>query len=460
MSVKRYVAEDMRQALKQIREELGPDAIILSNKRVDGGVEILTTLDAELVQQPMPQAPVEEMPTYTAQGRMQTLDEDPVVDLRSVSPQPAEKQERPPLGSNTAHSEVDATFEHMMRQYRQPVAEKKEDELLAAMRSEIENLRLLLKGQMEQASDERWGMKNPLQAAVAERFEAQGVNRQMARQFASEADLFNTIEDAWQDALQGLARAIPVLDSQRLERQGVIALLGATGVGKTTTIAKLAIRYALKHGRDQLALVTTDSYRLAAYEQLRTLGRILDVPVRLIDENNSLDDVLQSLRHKSMVLIDTAGFHPGDAERVKQLQVLENSSAPIEKLLVLPSTCQSRVLHGVYELMEHIRLDGCVLSKVDEASSLGEVLSLVVEKQLPVAYITDGQKIPDDIRRARAEELVKRLGGEASRLDEKGSSTARLQENSRRLVTVMPVRKRAPLRKRKVPAPVFGAQHA
>ena len=324
--------------------------------------------------------------------------------------------------------------------------------LLTAMRSEIENLRLLLKDQMDHASNERWQMKNPLQAAVAQRFEAQGLSSQVARQFASEADMFSTVEDAWEDALQGLAKAVPVLDNKLIERKGVVALLGATGVGKTTTIAKLAIRYALKHGRDQLALVTTDSYRLAAYEQLRTLGRILDVPVRLVDEKNDLNKVLYSLRHKSMVLIDTAGFHPGDTERLEQLQLLEQSKVSIQKLLVLPSTTQGRVLHSIYDLMGHIHLDGCVLSKVDEATSLGEVLSLVVEKQLPVAYITDGQKIPDDIKKARPEELIERLSGTYKSSDSLKTNKARL--------SVTPVRKRAPVNKRKEPVPVFTAQHA
>lgn len=457
MSVKRYVAEDMRQALKQIREELGPDAIILSNRRIEGGVEILTSLDANVDFESAEQAPgtgahdVGE--TYTSQGRVRSLNEDPVVEL-SINKNGVEqgKQQTAAPTSNSGQAQVDATFEHLMKQYRQPVPSHNDDQLLTAMRSEIENLRLLLKDQMDHVKDERWQMKNPLQAAVAQRFEAQGLSTPVARQFASEADLFNTVDDAWQDALLGLATALPVLDKKLLERKGIVALLGATGVGKTTTIAKLAIRYALKHGRDALALVTTDSYRLAAYEQLRTLGRILDVPVRLVDENNNLNEVLHSLRHKSMVLIDTAGFHPGDAERVQQLQLLEQAKAPIQKLLVLPSTSQSKVLRAVYDLMDHIRLDGCVLSKVDEATSLGEVLSLVVEKQLPVAYITDGQKIPDDIRKARPEELIERLSGTyKSPLSLKKSNAT---------PTVTPVRPRAPINKRKQSVPVFTAQHA
>jgi len=200
-----------------------------------------------------------------------------------------------------------------------------------------------------------------------------------------------------------------VLEKSPVSQRGVIALLGASGVGKTTTIAKLAVRYALKFGPDQLALVTTDSYRLAAYEELRTLGRILDVPIRQVDEHNSLDDVLASLKHKSMILIDTAGFHPGDEERMHQLKMLENSDLAIKKLLVLPSTSQSKVLKSVYELMATVNLDGCVLTKVDETNSLGEVLSLVVENKLPVAYITNGQKIPNDIGKARPEKLVQGL---------------------------------------------------
>ena len=204
-------------------------------------------------------------------------------------------------------------------------------------------------------------------------------------------------------------KQIPIVDNNQFNR-GVVALLGPTGAGKTTTIAKLAVRFALRHGRDELALVTTDRYRLAAYEQLKALGRIIDVPVRLVEENTNLNKVLRSLRDKSLVLIDTAGFQQADDERRQQLEALESANVNIKKLLVLPCTNQDSTLpQAAYDLLAKSRIDACILSKTDETMSFGEVISLVVEKALPVAYITNGQSIPDDLQTAHAESLIRLL---------------------------------------------------
>jgi len=457
MGIKRYVAEDMRQALKQIRDELGPDAVILSNRRVNGGVEIITSVDMPEETTLTPPAAdqladdrVELTSVYNARGGVEreltgdadgqaAAGEQPVVSeiVEQDKKQPAEKQSRRAFGqrrvmdnqfrradsgSVSGQSQIDDTFANMMAQSRESQQNAAMDnELLSAMRSEIDSLRLLLKDQMEHNSDERWAMKNPLEAAAVQRLVGQGISSTLARKLAQQQSYADTIEEAWQGCLRDLAADIPVLEKSPVGRRGVIALLGATGAGKTTTIAKLAVRYALKFGPDQLALVTTDSYRLAAYEELRTLGRIVDVPVRQVDEYNSLDEVLASLKHKSMVLIDTAGFHAGDKERMKQLEMLENSKVDIKKLLVLPSTSQSNVLKSMYELMATVSLQGCVLTKIDETNSLGEVLSLVVENTLPVAYITNGQKIPDDIGKARPDKLVQGLAGQSSQTSKTGA---------------------------------------
>lgn len=437
MNVKRYVAEDMRQALKQIRDELGPDAVILSNRRVEGGVEIIASVDSDAV---TPQSASFEDKLADDKLELSSLAgaaghfEPPKATVETQKPaaEATPQQDDTPLGqrraavrqrrlieeqfgagsSASAEAQIDDTFENLLNQSRQSQASdgQSDNRLLNALRSEIDSLRLLLKDQMEHNSDERWAMKNPLEAAVVQRLVGQGIGSTLARKLARHQDPTNTIEEAWQGSLRDLASSIPVMDKSPVGQHGVIALLGASGVGKTTTIAKLAVRYALKYGPDQLALVTTDSYRLAAYEELRTLGRILDVPIRQVDEHNSLNDVLASLKHKSMILIDTAGFHPGDKQRMQQLKMLENADVAIKKLLVLPSTSQSKVLKSVYELMATVNLDGCVLTKVDETNSLGEVLSLVVENRLPVAYITNGQKIPNDIEKARPEKLVQGLG--------------------------------------------------
>lgn len=382
MGVKRYMAEDMRQALKMIRDELGPDAVILSNRRVPGGVEILTTLD------------------YDSSISTQASDlnrTENTVDMETVPATMADTDADAPGAS---------AFEQLLNQFQKPAAKSSADEdLMAAMRSEIENLRLLLKDQMSHMNQENWRSRNPIEAAVLKRFDGHRINDRVAQPIARQVSFHSTIEEGWQAALDLLQRQIPIVEADQWQ-QGVVALIGPTGAGKTTTIAKLAVRYALRYGRDNLALVTTDRYRLAAYEQLKALGRIIDVPVRLVDEQTSLDKVLRSLRHKSMVLIDTAGFNTCDQDRRQQLDELRKARADIKTLLVLPCTSQAQVLRAAYSMVDRSQLTGCILSKVDEVAGFGEVLSLAVEKALPVAYITNGQAIPDDIELATAEALI------------------------------------------------------
>lgn len=391
MGVKRYVADDMRQALKMIRDELGPDAVILSNRRVPGGVEILTTLayDDSLLSQ-APDLKPSNQPNDTEQTQAATAD----------------------AGANEPPA---SAFEQLLNQYQQPATKNAADEeLMAAMRSEIESLRLLLKDQMSHMNQENWCARNPIEAAVLKRFDGYRINDKVARSIARQVSVHLTIEEGWQAALDLLEQQIPIVAADQWQ-EGVVALLGPTGAGKTTTIAKLAVRYALRYGRENLALVTTDRYRLAAYEQLKALGRIIDVPVRLVDEQTSLDKVLRSLRHKSMVLIDTAGFHTCDRERRQQLDELRNARADIKTLLVLPCTSHDEVLRAAYGIVERSQLTGCILSKADEVAGFGEVLSLAVEKALPVAYITNGQAIPDDIESATAEALIGAMRGESGK---------------------------------------------
>lgn len=198
---------------------------------------------------------------------------------------------------------------------------------------------------------------------------------------------------------------MPVAGTDLAARGGIFALLGPTGVGKTTTIGKLATRFVLEHGQEAVALVTTDSFRVAAHEQLRTFGRILGVTVRLVDEGHSLRQILESLRHKSLVLIDTAGLHAKDPSLQFQLQTLRNCPE-VQNLLVMACTSQASVLANACSTYSPAGLSGCILSKLDEAGMMGEALALVIENALPVVYETHGQNIPDDIKVAQAHNLV------------------------------------------------------
>jgi flagellar biosynthesis protein FlhF len=192
-----------------------------------------------------------------------------------------------------------------------------------------------------------------------------------------------------------------------LSQGGAIALLGPTGVGKTTTIAKLAAQFAMKYGADQVALVTTDTYRIGAHEQLATYGKIMGCSVRVAKDADELSEILYQFREKRLVLIDTAGMGQRDIRLSEQLDTLmRNSRVNIQSYLVVSSTAQRRVVEEAMEHFKRIPLSGCILTKVDESIGLAELLSVTMQHALPISYITTGQRVPEDIEIASIENLI------------------------------------------------------
>jgi flagellar biosynthesis protein FlhF len=205
-----------------------------------------------------------------------------------------------------------------------------------------------------------------------------------------------------------LSSQIPVMSDNLQLEGGIFALVGPTGSGKTTCIGKLAARYVMKYGADEVALISTDTYRVAAHEQLRAFGRILDVPVKILPEGGDLSAMLRQLRRKSLILIDTAGLSLGGSEQCSQLDALAAVADQVTTLLTVSATSQAKAMQTAYSQYIQAELDGCLITKLDEAVSLGEAMSFTVEKRLPVAYISDGQRIPDDIYPVDVDDLVER----------------------------------------------------
>ncbi|MBL8304898.1 MAG: AAA family ATPase, partial [Ideonella sp.] len=190
------------------------------------------------------------------------------------------------------------------------------------------------------------------------------------------------------------------------DQGGVYALVGATGVGKTTTTAKIAAAFATKHGAANLGLITLDAYRVAAHEQLRAYGRILGEPVHTAHDRASLDDLLELLSGKKMVLIDTAGMAQRDSRTQELLEMLSHRS--INKLLVVNAAAQGETIEDVLVSYRATQAKGIVLSKIDEAVKLGPALDAVIRHRLTVLAVANGQRVPEDWHRLSAHALVQR----------------------------------------------------
>ncbi|XQW85854.1 flagellar biosynthesis protein FlhF [Thalassotalea piscium] len=453
MKIKRFVAKDMRTALIEIKEELGVDAVIMSNKKIPEGVELMAAVDYN-------QKPAS--PTET-----QTTDEDIPNDVVSIRSQPVQAStanqhnqgNKPPVDSlsallnrsvqkpaasvNETMSKADSdielqlkSFTDRLEQNAQQTPEQDADVAKEAnvpasvspqnydnasvnqapqavnheierMREEMHSIRQLLEHQVSGLMWQDMAQKDPGKAVLVNRLMQMGITEDLADQVASYIPSSVNEDQAWHHAKQLLSQQLNTTSNDIIHKAGVVALIGPTGVGKTTTIAKLAARFAQIHGADQVVLISTDSYRIAGFEQLSTYGRIIGCQVKMAKDSQSLDLLLQQYAKKKLILIDTAGMGQRDMRLAEHLATLvTNSRVKIRNYLVLAANAQQRVMQENVQRFKKIPLAGCIFTKLDESLSVGEVISTAIQNKLPIGYLTDGQRVPEDIKVANAEKLV------------------------------------------------------
>lgn len=401
MKIKRLCAANIRDAMRKVREELGSDAVILSNERTSAGFEIVAAVDYDekLLQGMQQTVATEAAAQRRTLARDSALPEDDKPDLREIL-----REVDPPTSAATVAVAVGETAEAASSGKARVVWSQ--DPLLVEMRHEIRIMHTLLE---QQLSGLAWGelaRRQPYRAELLRHLMDFGFGPDLCLRLADAATKEQNAELAWRLALETLGRGLSVTQDDILTQGGIAALIGPTGVGKTTTVAKLAARYNLRHGPGRVALITTDSYRIGAFEQLCTFGMIMDTPVRLVSTAQELQDAITSFAEKSLVLIDTAGMSQRDVRLSHQFALL-NHTPRIRSYLVLAANAQHSVLRETVAAFAQVPLSGAILTKVDETTRLGAVLSVVHEKELPLAYISNGQRVPEDLQVARIDALIR-----------------------------------------------------
>ena len=407
MQVKRFFAADMRQAMKLVRDELGADAAIIGNRRIAGGVELTAALDytpSALA----PRVPNMELEDELRKTASRIVSAQAELSMRGDSDATTNRQLFAGLPLTAAEPLVEPTFVEPPRPAAPAPAAAIDQRVFDSMRFELNGLRELLEVQLGSLAWTQLQGSKPQQANLWRRLQRIGLSGPLSRDLLALTAEVEEPRQAWRMLLAHLARMIATPEIEPLEEGGVIAMVGPAGMGKTTTLAKLAARYVLKYGAHNIALVSMDSYRIGAQEQLKTLGRILNVPVTHVDPGQSLANALDPLLRKRVVLIDTAGLQASDPALRMQLESLAGRGIKSKNYLVLATTSQKQVLTAAYHSYKRCGLAGCILTKLDETASLGEVLSLAIGHALPVAYLTDGPRIPDDLHLPRRHQLVSR----------------------------------------------------
>lgn len=509
MTVKRFFGETARDALRKVKAALGPEAIVISNKSVPGGVEIVAmsadSLEAlqnapgaaaahDAMAAPAPATPpasiVPKLPearsaavpaapaAYAAAARAvpptPTFQADDAGDYavslspKARAPQPAQtwqpwqpSQPAPSAPSSPAprmdaprrpgnsladpvkprplpprsqepqpiptREQVSASLDEAAREIGlQGMSEGIDNgEQVRELMAEMRSIKSLLERQLAGFA---WGDMSrhaPARAQLLGEMIDAGFSGLLARRLVDEMPEEYGAAEGRKWLVSAVNRRLRTLtsDNDLIDRGGVFALVGPTGVGKTTTTAKLAARCVVRYGAEKLALLTTDGYRIGAHEQLRIYGRILGVPVHVVRDSEDLRRTLSELRGKHMVLIDTVGMSQRDRMVAEQAAMLTRAG-DIKRLLLLNATCRGDTIDDVIRSYAGEDIAGCILSKVDETAALAPALDAVVRHGLLLAYVANGQRVPEDFHLPNRSYLLHRAFKLAA-----AESVHRLKEN-------------------------------
>jgi len=443
MNVRKFIAANARDALRKVKETLGNDAIILSNRGIPGGVEIMAVAARDMAMivptQVADRAPPERRPppvdadsdyrVSLSSARAQAAQPAPPVQRHAVPLQSAAPIQRPvaapaPVARSTGsvNAGIPRTGSLRNLEIGRPQAStvatpppmpnaatpRQQTQASAPQRTEAEvvpmqvmdEIRSLRKIVEQHLAGFAWGEASrtaPVKTDVLRQMLDAGFSPQFSRDLLSDlpTEMDGIQAMAW---VKGAAdRSLLTIgnESDIVDRGGVYALVGPTGVGKTTTTAKLAARCVLRHGPSKVALVTTDGYRIGAHEQLRIYGRILGVTVYLVKDAAELRQTLTELQHKHMVLIDTMGMSQKDKLVPELTDML--AGCDVQRLLLLSSTSRGDTLDDVVRAYEGDNLAGCILTKIDEAASLATPLDVIMRHGLKLHYVSNGQRVPEDL---------------------------------------------------------------
>ncbi len=459
MKIRRFLANNMRDALAAVRDEQGPDAVILSSQRVDGGIEVIAAMDydpslamgafsamqprsaaaapepaametvivapptvhgesgfgrvlAQVARDRLRQAPIARSPVAIAAAVVAPVVEEipealvtpaanvvKAVTVESApAPAPAATTVAPaPVAAAASAEAVAAT--------PAPQLVWSQDEAIVAMRREVTALRRMLEYQLAKLAWDDLARREPFHAKVLRDLSSLDIAPDIARALVNALPAITNPEDAGRIALALLVRHIPVADANLLADGGNWALIGPTGAGKTTTIAKIAARELRLHGRGSVGLISADGYRVAAREQLATYARVLGVPMRIAGNPRELSAALDSMADRRLVLIDSAGVSQRDLRLGEQTALFESARERLRSLLVLPANADLGALDECVRAHSALAPAACILTKLDEAASLGPALSAAMRARLPIAELCDGQRVPEDLHGAAPRRL-------------------------------------------------------
>lgn len=384
MKIKRYLDKDMRHVLRRVREDQGPDAVILSNRRVEDGIEVIAAIDYDEALFRHAISMDDASAGASESDVLARIAED------DISTESARDKDD---GRDAATPEILSADFH--------ISGPSED----SVKGELSSLRRLLETQLSDLVWKDGDVRSPMRAQMLRNMARLGIAPDVANMIVDRLEPVADVRSLWHAPLSALAQVMPVGNDELLSKGGTIALLGPTGVGKTTTIAKIAARFAMENGEDEIALVSADSYRIGAKEHLMAFANIIGAKVYSASNSDELGNVLARLQHKKLVLIDTEGRSPRDRELANRLAAYGNNQDRVRFYLTLSAATQEAALDEAIRQFRQVPLEGCIVTKIDEAAQLGCIISALIRHDLPASLFADGQRIPDDLHAATRKKM-------------------------------------------------------
>ncbi len=412
MQVKVFEAKDMASGLKMVKEDLGPEALILSTRTLRGGklgmlgkpmLEITAAIDSSWPEKN--NEPSFPLHNNSSPSSVKVQNNDPLTYQNIGLSEPLQTRKAyPSVSEDHGTGAAPAALSHE----------------ISELRSIIDSLSHRIGG-LASPSVAKTYVEPEYSALVADASEdpiirlllSRGLNHQVAGLVARfTSDVIGPQSDGRQQTLQGnlieaISKLFTVTDplDNRLVHQKRISLIGPTGVGKTTTIAKLAAGYLKRFG-GKIALITIDTYRIAAVEQLKVYGEIMNLPVEVVIKPTDMATALSRHNDCDLILIDTAGRSPGHAMEIQDMQAFLKPEYGLENHLLLSATNREIELETVIQQFSCLPISTFIFSKVDECRLLGVLLNIHYSKDTPISYLTNGQRVPEDIVAARPKILA------------------------------------------------------
>jgi flagellar biosynthesis protein FlhF len=402
MNIRRFVAADMREALSAIRADLGADAVMLSSRKLASGVEVIAAIDYD------------DSLFATSGGGAAGLDsginfsddddlESAAVEAEAaaveaaasalVAGEPSEHEQIIAARLAAARSTASSTAVAASAASLEPAAG-------SMVAEEIKDLRRLLETQLASFAWNDLNRQAPVRARLLRELAKLGVDAMLATELADEIPAGHTSQEAMRAVMRRFGERLPLASWDMADSGGIFAVVGPTGVGKTTSIAKIAARFVLRHSVEELGLVSTDTYRIGARQQLFNFARILRAPMHVAENAHDLRRVLDGFAKKKLVLIDTAGMSQRDVRLANQFATLKVEGHHVQTVLALSAGADRACLAEALSVFKAASPEALIITKLDEAAALGGVLSLAIRADLPVAYLSDGQRVPEDLHRA------------------------------------------------------------